>query len=42
LLLAENAAVEAGITGVITGRALYEGTLDLSEAIAACSATQQS
>ena len=25
-----------GITGVITGRAIYEGTLDLEEAIALC------
>ncbi len=28
--------VSGGITGVITGRALYEGTLDLGEAIALC------
>ncbi|MCS5573121.1 MAG: hypothetical protein NZ789_09315, partial [Pseudomonadales bacterium] len=26
--------VTGGITGVITGRAIYEGTLDLAEAIA--------
>jgi phosphoribosylformimino-5-aminoimidazole carboxamide ribotide isomerase len=25
-----------GITGVITGRAIYEGTLDLAEAIRLC------
>ena len=30
------AAVESSIEGVITGRAIYEGTLDLAEAIAAC------
>ena len=28
--------VSGGITGVITGRAIYEGTLDLGEAIALC------
>ena len=41
LLLAEKPVVEGGITGVITGRALYEGTLDLSEAMAACSAAEK-
>lgn len=29
---------EKGVTGVITGRALYEGTLDLKEAIRICKA----
>jgi phosphoribosylformimino-5-aminoimidazole carboxamide ribotide isomerase len=32
-LLKSGERVTGGITGVITGRALYEGTLDLSEAI---------
>ena len=41
LLLAEKPVVDGGITGVITGRALYEGTLDLSEAMAACSAAEK-
>ncbi len=35
-LLGEQERAYGGITGVITGRALYEGTLDLGEAIAAC------
>ena len=34
VLLEEDDKVFGGITGVITGRALYEGTLDLQEAIA--------
>lgn len=42
LLLANNPPVEGGIKGVITGRALYEGTLNLAEAIAACSAAKSS
>lgn len=33
-LLETGEKVTGGITGVITGRAIYEGTLDLSEAIA--------
>ena len=33
-LLEVDAKISGGITGVITGRALYEGTLDLGEAIA--------
>lgn len=33
-LLEEDERVSGGITGVITGRAIYEGTLDLAEAIA--------
>lgn len=33
-LLEAGRKVSGGITGVITGRALYEGTLDLAEAIA--------
>ena len=33
-LLDVGERVTGGITGVITGRALYEGTLDLAEAIA--------
>ena len=33
-LLEVGEKVSGGITGVITGRALYEGTLDLAEAIA--------
>ena len=32
--------VTGGITGVITGRAIYEGTLDLAEAIALCRSYQ--
>jgi phosphoribosylformimino-5-aminoimidazole carboxamide ribotide isomerase len=32
-LLEADAKVSGGITGVITGRAIYEGTLDLAEAI---------
>jgi len=35
-LVEVEAKVSGGITGVITGRALYEGTLDLGEAIALC------
>ncbi|MBQ62670.1 MAG: 1-(5-phosphoribosyl)-5-[(5-phosphoribosylamino)methylideneamino]imidazole-4-carboxamide isomerase [Gammaproteobacteria bacterium] len=35
-LLEIETRVSGGITGVITGRALYEGTLDLVEAIALC------
>ena len=27
---------KVGVTGMITGRALYDGSLDLSEAIKAC------
>ena len=34
VLLGEDDKVFGGIMGVITGRALYEGTLDLQEAIA--------
>ena len=34
VLVEEDEKVFGGITGVITGRALYEGTLDLQEAIA--------
>lgn len=37
MLLDLDSAVDGGIVGVITGRALYEGTLDLEEAIALCS-----
>jgi phosphoribosylformimino-5-aminoimidazole carboxamide ribotide isomerase len=33
-LLEVGAKINGGITGVITGRAIYEGTLDLAEAIA--------
>ena len=33
-LLELEARVDGGIVGVITGRAIYEGTLDLAEAIA--------
>ena len=33
-LLEDDEWVSGGVTGVITGRALYEGTLDLAEAIA--------
>ena len=33
-LLEADQKVDGGITGVITGRAIYEGTLDLAEAIA--------
>jgi phosphoribosylformimino-5-aminoimidazole carboxamide ribotide isomerase len=32
-LLEVEAKINGGITGVITGRAIYEGTLDLAEAI---------
>lgn len=32
--------VDGGVLGVITGRALYEGTLDLKEAISLCSASR--
>ena len=32
-LLKAGRKVDGGISGVITGRALYEGTLDLAEAI---------
>jgi phosphoribosylformimino-5-aminoimidazole carboxamide ribotide isomerase len=32
-LLEVEAKIDGGITGVITGRAIYEGTLDLAEAI---------
>ena len=35
-LLEAGAQSTGGITGVITGRAIYEGTLDLEEAIALC------
>ena len=35
-LLSEETQVHGGITGVITGRAIYEGTLDLAEAISRC------
>jgi phosphoribosylformimino-5-aminoimidazole carboxamide ribotide isomerase len=35
-LLDAGERLTAGITGVITGRAIYEGTLDLEEAIALC------
>ncbi|MBO6558080.1 MAG: 1-(5-phosphoribosyl)-5-[(5-phosphoribosylamino)methylideneamino]imidazole-4-carboxamide isomerase [Pseudomonadales bacterium] len=35
-LLETGEEVTGGITGVITGRAIYEGTLDLAEAIALC------
>ncbi|MDA0790656.1 MAG: 1-(5-phosphoribosyl)-5-[(5-phosphoribosylamino)methylideneamino]imidazole-4-carboxamide isomerase [Proteobacteria bacterium] len=37
-LLDEEKRVYGGISGVITGRAIYEGTLDLAEAIALCRA----
>jgi len=33
-LLEVDKQTVGGITGVITGRAIYEGTLDLSEALA--------
>jgi phosphoribosylformimino-5-aminoimidazole carboxamide ribotide isomerase len=33
-LLEVEAKIKGGITGVITGRAIYEGTLNLAEAIA--------
>ena len=33
-LLEVEATIKGGITGVITGRAIYEGTLNLAEAIA--------
>jgi phosphoribosylformimino-5-aminoimidazole carboxamide ribotide isomerase len=36
VLLEEDGRVYGGITGVITGRAIYEGTLDLAEAIQLC------
>lgn len=36
VLLKEDERVYGGITGVITGRAIYEGTLDLAEAIQLC------
>ncbi len=36
VLLEEGGQVYGGITGVITGRAIYEGTLDLAEAIQLC------
>ena len=36
VLLEEGGLVYGGITGVITGRAIYEGTLDLAEAIQLC------
>ena len=36
VLLEEDEWVYGGITGVITGRAIYEGTLDLAEAIQLC------
>jgi len=32
---------EDGVTGMITGRALYDGSLDLSEAIRVCEGTQK-
>jgi phosphoribosylformimino-5-aminoimidazole carboxamide ribotide isomerase len=35
-LLEAGERLSGGITGVITGRAIYEGTLDLEEAIALC------
>jgi phosphoribosylformimino-5-aminoimidazole carboxamide ribotide isomerase len=35
-LLEAGERLSGGVTGVITGRALYEGTLDLEEAIALC------
>jgi phosphoribosylformimino-5-aminoimidazole carboxamide ribotide isomerase len=35
-LLEAGERLTGGITGVITGRAIYEGTLDLEEAIALC------
>jgi phosphoribosylformimino-5-aminoimidazole carboxamide ribotide isomerase len=34
VLLDERKKIDGGISGVITGRAIYEGTLDLTEAIA--------
>lgn len=37
VLLDLDSVVDGGIVGVITGRALYEETLDLEEAIALCS-----
>lgn len=36
VLLETGRKVNGGITGVITGRAIYEGTLDLAEAITLC------
>ena len=41
-LLKLEARVDGGIVGVITGRAIYEGTLDLAEAIALTGAKRQS
>ena len=41
-LLELEARVDGGIVGVITGRAIYEGTLDLAEAIALTRAKRQS
>ena len=41
-LLELEARVDGGIVGVITGRAIYEGTLDLAEAIALTRATRES
>ena len=38
-LVEAGAKVTGGITGVITGRAIYEGTLDLGEAIALCASS---
>jgi phosphoribosylformimino-5-aminoimidazole carboxamide ribotide isomerase len=35
-LLEADRKIGGGISGVITGRAIYEGTLDLKEAIQAC------
>jgi phosphoribosylformimino-5-aminoimidazole carboxamide ribotide isomerase len=40
-LLEVGERISGGITGVITGRAIYEGTLDLEEAIALCTAYQR-
>lgn len=36
VLLDLDQRIDGGITGVITGRAIYEGSLDLAEAIALC------
>ena len=41
-LLELEAPVDGGIVGVITGRAIYEGTLDLAEAIALTRAKRES
>ena len=41
-LLELEARVDGGIVGVITGRAIYEGTLDLAEAIALTRAKRES